>query len=566
MKNTSSGRDQTARLVKRLNHYNDIKEDKRKVRDHLDKLMRDFVRVPFQMESERIKETSQTGSAYSSTKWFFKKDSEVENEKLSASRVAAILIKYRNTIKTMGAVHADFQSSLTKARLVLEALGLPDEDYKGLKDSIKLDTLVDRVNLLSKKYNKLSKGRTGQKQADKARAAINSIMIYHPLYYKLSAPISGAKSITNAKDKESIVTKQSNTILVNADKLYTKARETLANSSQSDWVDMVLALCCLTGRRPTEVMKTASFKPSKERKEYVTFNGVLKSRDRKLDVDFGDWQIPVFEDTGIIMQSLKTMRSKLAKDEKAKHEKGAEGGYFYGGYLDFTTRHGKRVNASIFDKRYTNDSDHNEAINQQYNGTLNERLRKWTESGALTIKSLRAIYTKAVHQREEKTYPESYLVRSTRILCYSKESISDAVKHYAGITIDNTINGMVNVLSNDNYKAPQADSDALLEHLKLADAAIKIKSVKAKKLPLIHQWAKAHSHNGMASQDLTVSYIRRNCKVDGKAVNADTAGLYLVLVDLVDQLETQTQIYTKNVDGRWIVESKVTGKQSLLVD
>jgi hypothetical protein len=542
---TTTTRDQTEHLLKRLNHYSEIKNERRKVSDHTDKLMKTFVREAFGLSSKRIK---------GNTLWTFKDDSDVSTGDLSASRVSSILIKYRNSIKTLGAVHADFESSLSNARALMAELGAPEADYKGLKASVKTETLLDRIGVLSKKY----RSANSHQNAAQIRAVVNFIEIFHPFYYKLSSPLRFVKAIANDKNKTALTAKHKKRVSVNAEFIYKKATSVLENPSDHDWVDMTISLCALTGRRPTEIMKTAKFAQNNDRENYVIFNGVLKSRDRKLDNDFGDWAIPVIGDPDLIIKSLKTLRTKLGKAEKDK-----TGGVRGGGLLTFTTRNGKTVKASIFDKRYVNDADHNEAINQMYNGTLNERVRKWLNTGDFDVHSLRAIYTKYIDQREEDLYPESYESRTTRILCYSTQTLSEAVKHYAALKIDNSID-TVEVYQGDVKQDVKKESNDLLKKLEKAAPAIDEKSKKAKKLTAIQDWALIQCERGLTEKELTVSYIRKHCKVGGRSVNADTAGLYLVLCNLVEEMETQTMIYTKNIDGKWLVMSKKTNEQKLL--
>ena len=538
MKETT--RDQTEHLLKRLERYSKIKGNSRKVSDHNDKLMKTFVREAFGLVSKRIK---------GKTVWTFKENSDVSNGDLSASRVSAILIKYRNSIKTLGAVHENFENSLKATRDIMKENGAPEDDYKGLKANIKVDNLLDRIGVLSKKY----RATDSHQNAALIRAAVNSIDIFHPFYYKLISPLSFVKGIANDKNKVSLTAKHKRRVSVNAEFIYKKAIGILEDTAKYDWVDMTIALCALTGRRPTEIMKTAKFSKCDKRDNYVTFNGVLKSRDRRLDDDFGDWAIPVIGEPELIIKSLNTLRVKLGQAEKAKTN----------GLLKFTTRNGATVRASIFDKRYINNSDHNEAINQMYNGRLNERIRKWMHSGDIDVHSLRAIYTKFIHDREDDIYPESYEARTTRILCYSTETLSEAVKHYAALKIDNSIKS-IEVYEGDLKKDVKKESNELSKKLNLASSIIEDKSRKAKKLKTIHDWALRQCESGLTESDLTTSYIRKHCKAGGRSVNADTAGLYLVLCNLVDDLETQTMKYTKNIDGKWLVESKTTGLQKLL--
>ena len=545
MKIAKERTDKTDEFLKRARSYVKVKDKS----THVYNLRKQFVTEGFSLEFKKVSGVE---------KWSFKADSKVAKGELSASRVASVIINYRNALKTLGAINKDFKKSLEKAKDLLISYGVEESLVDGLKHNIKTDTLVDRLSEIRKQYNKGSV----KSNSDYIRATIDSVSIYHPTYYKLSSPLSYVKSISNAKNAEALKAKHDKKIKINTNFIYNKAREVL-NNSKSDWVDLTISLVALTGRRPTEIMKTANFKLCKEKENYLIFNGILKSRDRNLDIDFGEWSIPVLTDPELIIQSLKTMRRKLTTQEKSQEAAGAKGGYFSGGFLRYYNEQGKEVTASISDKKYINDINHNKAINAQYNQVLNERLRKWLSSGDIEMKSLRAIYTKSIWEQEKSTSPETYESMTTRILCYSNKTISDAVKHYAALEIDNTIESVQVMSSGDS--APLG-AELLISELNSFDEIIKVKSIKAKKLAIIHEWTKARTNNGMTKDDLTVSYIRKNCKIGGRSINADTAGLYMVLINMVKSLETQTMSYDKDQDGNWLVTSKATNTQRRLID
>ena len=332
-------REDTQHLIKRLSSYSKIKSNSKKLSDHNYTLMRDFIKSPFSLESRKISGVE---------KWSFSENSEVSKGDLSASRVASIIIKYRNAIKTLGAINNDFKPSLAKSKALLMEYGVDKTLVDALKHSIQVETLVDRLSDIRKQY---SKGSV-KPNAELVRGAIDSVSIYHPIYYRFTKPLSYAKSISNAKNAEALKAKHDRKIKINTDFLYSKAREVL-NNSHSDWVDLAVALSTLTGRRPTEIMKTANFKLCKDKENYLIFNGILKSRDRNLDIDFGEWSIPVLAEPKLIIQALKTMRRKLTLQEKEQELAGGKGGYFSGGFLRYNNSQGKEVKVSISDKRYT---------------------------------------------------------------------------------------------------------------------------------------------------------------------------------------------------------------------
>ena len=541
----SKNYDQSQRLLKRLSRYEEIKTNKVKVRNHLYQLMRDFVKKPFGLESEKIE------GRYI---WAFHPDSEAMKGEVSIGHVGNILIRYRNRIKTMGIVHPDFKKSVTECRKNLIRYGVPEEKAKGIKSDITLKHLEERISLLSKEFKKGSSNSNW----DLIRSSLSSIRIYHPFYYSLLSPLKHCRAISNDQDKKSLKAKHDYKVRINHDFLYSKAREVLNDFKNQDWVSLTVALCALTGRRPTEIMKTGSFRSHPEKDNYVLFNGILKSRDRFLDDDFGNFPIPVFEAPTLIKSALRSLRMKLRHAEKKAEKDGRSND----GYLKFRDARGKDTTASVFDKRFFNSIEHNKAINAQYNPRLNEFLKEWFDSDEIEMKSLRAIYTKAVYEMEESITHETYPSLTNRVLCYSTKSLSKSVQNYAAIELDTSIE---RISTPKIQKAQDNKNSGLLNKLEKFDRLIELKGQKAKKLPVIHQWLKTQLKEEKLYEEPSVKIIRRDCRVNDKKVNSDTAALYLVVVDLVDEIETSTKRYHKDPNGIWLITDKKTNETKSLI-
>lgn len=550
-------KDETEKLIKVAKRYKCQSEDGRHVlnnRTNTYEIYSRFVRKAFGLEEKTIIINGDKVSV-----WGFKPDSEYARGELSASRIASVLIKYRRALKSLGAINTNFERTLKRAKLQLTKAGIAPDIIKGLSSKINITTLEERLALLKRSYPVGEKSGRGML----VRKALSGIAMYHPSYYRMGGAVSYVKSITNEKQKTRLKEKHDEKIRVNPTFLLNKARDVLDNP-KSGWASLTVALCTVTGRRPTEIMKTAKLWLDEQTPEhYIRFSGVLKSRDRKLDDDFGEWDIPVFHDPVVIIKSLRKVRRELKKKEKRDDEAGGKGNYWTGGYLRYVNENGEKVIASIFDKKLMNDVDHNMAVNGQYNGVLNDELRRWFESGDIEIKSLRAIYTKMVWEREKETSSETYESMSTRILCYGKSSISEAVKHYAAIELSDKVDKIE--LTQGKGK-DYGNNEELIEVLNKADDIITKKSLRAPKLTTIHHWAKNRASRGLPTNALTATYIRKNCLIGGKKINADTSGLYLILVGLIDSLETSTKIYALNKNGEMMVKNKVTGKKRKLLD
>lgn len=515
-------RDKTKKVVEKAKIYTiDIKSeiDRKKIRQSVYEIYANYVKRDFGLEEDTALIEGRKIKV-----WRFLPDSEYSKGELSASRIASLLIKYRRALKSLGAINKNFIPSLHAAKKTLIRTGIEQNLVEGLKPTLKIKNLEERITLLKRRYPRGSASGKG----DIIRQAIGSIKIYHPSYYRLAGAISYVKSITNEQQKIRLKAKHDEKIKVNPHFLLNKAKSILDNP-KSTWVQLTVALCAVTGRRPTEIMKTAKFRVNDKTPEnYLLFSGILKSRDRKFDDDFGEWSIPVFHHPKTIIKALRKLRFELKKHEKKAQEAGGKGNYWTGGYLRYLNQKGEEVIASLFDPKYLNDVDHNMAINQQYNGLLNNELRKWFESGEIEIKSLRAIYTKMVWEHEKNNSAETYDSMTTRVLCYSKDSISEAVKHYAAIELSEKTNKIETTTGTGKEYIP---SEKLIAKLEKANPFIEQRSARAPTLNTIHQWAKHKARTGLSLNELTVTYIRKYCRVGGKTINANTAKLYLNIID-----------------------------------
>ncbi|WP_334473115.1 hypothetical protein [Arsenophonus sp. PmNCSU2021_1] len=133
-----------------------------------------------------------------------------------------------------------------------------------------------------------------------------------------------------------------------------------------------------------------------------------------------------------------------------------------------------------------------------------------------------------VWEREKDTSSETYDSMTTRILCYSKDSISEAVKHYAAIELSEKTEKIKTTTGTRKNYIP---SEELMAKLENVNAIIEKRSARAPTLKTIHEWAKNKANLGLTLNELTPTYIRRYCRVGGKNINANTAKLYLNIID-----------------------------------
>jgi hypothetical protein len=119
-------------------------------------------------------------------------------------------------------------------------------------------------------------------------------------------------SVIERKTNKSTVTTHENraeiedfgALVALASNLVKNAIEAVNEGNRTSYYKLTLGLMMLTGRREGEILKTAKFTASKNRKYEVIFRGQLKKKEE----DTGGYIIPILEDSKLVRQGLRTLR------------------------------------------------------------------------------------------------------------------------------------------------------------------------------------------------------------------------------------------------------------------
>ena len=127
---------------------------------------------------------------------------------------------------------------------------------------------------------------------------------------------SEIKTIKSRYERKLLKQSKKRTQVRNVEKMIQIALKLLDSSKYSD---IVSALCLLTGRRMTEILKTAKFTNSRNSQKVMNFKGQLKTKDTKLK-----YQIYAIENSrDLCKAALKKLRemvdtTALSNDETAR--------------------------------------------------------------------------------------------------------------------------------------------------------------------------------------------------------------------------------------------------------
>ena len=435
----------------------------------------------------------------------------MEDAKFGIHSISKILGEYRDAIKALNLKHHNIEANINRG-------------IKNLSDYI-----PGVASLLNPNYDisklRLNMTRLYKDETRKAvKAAIKDIRIEHHAYYLLQDAYEWSRKESTKDDKANLKEKVKHQKKVSSIFVIDKATEILNaakdSGMNSDYASLALALAMVTGRRRSEIMKTARFEITDTTPaNHIMFSGQLKTKDRKLFDDVAPYPIPCLVDPQLVIDCLKLLR-KLQADHTVDYLDAR------GRSVVLTDNKGKAVlNAkgnqiteiSVLSKGI-DDIYHNEAVSAFYASILNTRAKQVFNCPDVEFRNVRDIYSSISFDefRRDGEGPSAY---RTRVYGHA----GDSQAHYEQFEIDDSVDSIVFPSKED--KPTQYHSDlvkALADH----DAMIAA-HVRSPNYNIIHQWLKAELKEGLDPAKVTPSYIRRYCMVNGKMLNLNTIKSYL---------------------------------------
>ncbi len=116
-----------------------------------------------------------------------------------------------------------------------------------------------------------------------------------------------------------VVAERETKFITNPEAIVNKARELIKSNY---WSDMAAGLAVVTGRRVSEVLKTAEF--SYKTKYSITFSGALKRRQERVECVF---EIPTLVEAQEVIDTLTKLRKHLGKEIELLSPRQLSGGY-----------------------------------------------------------------------------------------------------------------------------------------------------------------------------------------------------------------------------------------------
>lgn len=424
----------------------------------------------------------------------------LEEPKCSYRYYCQLMENYRNAIKALGYKHHLIDTH------VQAFIRKYSSDVDGLEEmleiSLPLETLRNNLILLR------SKSKTGSAY----KSDLLSLKIEHHAFYMFE-PKGAVKDWIRDDNSKRLSNKLHSQILVNPEWIIETATR-LLTTEKPTVSDLCIGIALSTGRRLTEIMKTAKFKVVDD--TTLLFSGQLKTKNRHLFEDIKPYNIPCMIKTEVVVKALKLLRKESGNDK-----------LIYRDVLGAKTE-------SIVSKGGVKDYDHNRAIQGKYQGTINGAMRSLMKNGNFSLKDCRAIYTEVTY--EKHAVPgEARSAYRHRVLGHS---LLETQLHYEMFKLDSSIKTIEFI---DKKEEKSSDKDlinkkALIEYLESKDDVVK-SYLRAPKVAIMHIWLKSEVAGGLELEQITPSYIRRHCLIDGKQLNLNTIKKYFHEFIALDQYQ-----------------------------
>lgn len=456
------------------------------------------------IESKRVRVGQHSEVHYSFTN--ISKKLTGEKRKLAevkeAHRISNKLREWKDAITALNMPHHLIEKHLEKAAKNLEEY-IPDFS-KLMSPDMDVSTLRDNWKILYKNE------RRGPNRAAVVKA-LQDIRIEHHAYYLIQPIYVWVRKIGTSMDRDKRDSNVMNQIKVNPNFALETAenllKEAIEKKDKANKFDLAVAIAIATGRRRTEIFKTAVFDVIETTPEqHVIFSGQLKTHDRDLFNDVKPYAIPCLVDRDLVLDGLKLLR-KLQKNDVVT-------------YLD---QRGNEVSNGVLDLPIS-DQYHTNAVGRYYSHSANERIRTIFNTPLMEFRHSRDMYSEIGYERFKKE-GEGRSAYRTRVYGHAKGQ-SETGRSYEKFEISTEVEkasfiraGEKKVSSSQNKPVVDALSEMTpkIEDWKRSPNAIRI-----------HKWLIEQLEAGLPVDNITAHYIRKHIMLpDVQQLNLRSIQTYL---------------------------------------
>jgi len=429
-------------------------------------------------------------------------DDRKKAEVKEAHRISNKLREWKDAIISLNLPHHLIKKNLDKANKNL-AEYIP-EFSESMSPDMDINDLRNNWKVIYKNE------RRGPNRAAVVKA-LQDIRFEHHAYYLLQPIYVWVRKIATSLDSEkrdnnvmSQIKINPNFALETAEQLIKDSIEKKLNASK---FDLAIGIAIATGRRRTEIFKTAIFDAIETTPEgHVVFSGQLKTHDRALFDDLRPYVIPCLIDRNLVISGLELLRELQCDDVVS--------------YLD---KRGNEVKHSVLEMPLS-DQYHTNAVGKFYSHAANDRIRSLFGTPAMEFRHSRDMYSEIGYDKYKKEGEGRSSFR-TRVYGHAKGQ-SETGRAYEKFEISTDVEKASFIRTNE-IKVESSQNKPVVDVLK--ELTPKIEAwLRSPNAIRIHNWLVTQLEAGLPVENITAHYIRKHIMLpDVQQLNLRSIQTYL---------------------------------------
>lgn len=349
--------------------------------------------------------------------------------------------------------------------------------------------------------------------------AIKRVHIENQAYYWLMACQYRVSNIVREESSKSFSEKRNDTLLINPEFVLdwsksvlvdnkNKTKNTSDKEIKTEVARLTLALMVATGRRTSEILKTAIFTKMNSERE-VMFDGQLKLKDREaLSAAGNEYPIPLLFDADLVISALNRLR-RFSSDI----------------VIGYMKDDGTDVFSKLNDKKLRMDIRHTEGVNDCMSDIINMECKRLFNSADVRPYFLRAAYTSIAFERGLNKKGEGEFAFRKRVLGHSDYKSSANYDRFKLST------GIKSIQQENIGATNEKSASETLDFLSGFDDEIK-SNTRAKGMHKLHDHAmNLAKNNGIELAQINATWARKQI-INGKTIGAASVKSWLAVLGL----------------------------------
>lgn len=429
-------------------------------------------------------------------------DERKKAEVKEAHRISNKLREWKDAIISLDLPHHLIEKNLDKASKNL-AEHIP-EFTKLMSPDMDINDLRDNWKIIYKNE------RRGPNRAAVVKA-LQDIRFEHHAYYLLQPIYVWVRKIATSLDSEKRDSNVMSQIKVNPKFAIDTAEQLIKDSIEkklnANKFDLAIGIAIATGRRRTEIFKTAIFDAIETTPDnHLVFSGQLKTHDRALFDDLKPYVIPSLIDRDLVMSGLELLRELQADDVVS--------------YLD---KRGNDVKHGVLEMPI-DDQYHTNAVGKFYSHAANDRIRSLFGTPTMEFRHSRDMYSEIGYEAFKKE-GEGRSAYRTRVYGHAKGQ-SETGRAYEKFEISTDVEKASFIRANET-KVESSQNKPVVDKLK--EWTPKVEAwLRSPNAIRIHKWLIEQLEAGLPVKNITASYIRKHIMLpDVQQLNLRSIQTYL---------------------------------------